>query len=144
MLPGNSQETYFVGFDLYTGILDEGAWHEVTKEKDYAEEGYLAMQSRIKSRFPKLGMLFIITSPRYVEDFVERKMKEAETNPRIYAKRVQSWESMPRGMDCSSFFYFDPMKHQIIEEDKMTDELRRVVEDKVIIPSNLGNSDNEI
>lgn len=140
VLPGNSQETYFVGFDLYTGVLDEGAWHEVTKEKDYAEEGYNAMQRRIKSRFPGKGKLFIITSPRYVDDFVEKKMKEAEYNPRIYARRVRSWESMPNGLDCSKYFYFDPDRNILYEEGEMTPELLARVEDKVVIPKQNENS----
>ncbi|MCL4354186.1 hypothetical protein M1349_01810 [Patescibacteria group bacterium] len=130
VIPGNSQDTYFVGYDLFSGILDEGAWHEVTDEKDYAEEGYNAMQRRIKSRFPGKGMLFIITSPRYVDDFVERKFKEAETNPRIYAKRIRSWESLPKDFDTSSYFYFDPDKNIIYDESKMTTELYKVLEKK--------------
>jgi hypothetical protein len=128
VIPGNSQETYFVGYDLYAGVLDEGSWHEVTDEKDYAEEGYNAMQRRIKSRFPGKGMLFIVTSPRYVDDFVERKFKEAETNPWIYAKRIRSWESMPKNLDCSSYFYFDPDKNIIYQENEMNEDLYSRVE----------------
>ncbi len=131
VIPGNSQDTYFVGYDLFAGILDEGAWHEVTDEKDYAEEGYNAMQRRIKSRFPNKGKLFIITSPRYVDDFVERKFKEAETNPRIYAKRIRSWESLPKDFDTSSYFYFDPDRNVIYEENEMNSELYSKVENAI-------------
>jgi hypothetical protein len=135
VMPGNSKDTFFIGFDLYTGILDEGAWHDVTEDKDYAEEGYSAMQRRIKSRFPGIGKLFIVTSPRYVDDFVERKMREAIHNPKIYARRVRSWESMPPTMDVSSFFYFDPDRDVIYSQDEIDDHhsWQQIIEDRTII-----------
>jgi hypothetical protein len=135
VLPGNSQDTFFIGFDLYAGVLDEGAWHQVTDEKDYAEEGYSAMQRRVKSRFPGQGMLFIVTSPRYVDDFVERKIREATYNDRIYGRRVRSWESMPPTADVSSFFYFDPDRDIVITQEELDSrpDWKDIVEDRTII-----------
>jgi hypothetical protein len=142
VMPGNSMDTFFIGFDLFVGILDEGAWHNVTEDKDYAEEGYSAMQRRIKSRFPGRGMLFIVTSPRYVDDFVERKIREAATNPRIYARRVRSWESLPPLADVSKFFYFDPDRDIIYTDEQVKKQGKRwaeVVEDRTIVtPKSTG------
>lgn len=136
VMPGNSMDTFFIGFDLYAGVLDEGAWHNVTEDKDYAEEGYSAMQRRIKSRFPGRGMLFIVTSPRYVDDFVERKIREAAYNPRIYARRVRSWESMPPSADASSFFYFDPDRDITYSQEQINAKKggwNDIIEDRTII-----------
>ena len=40
IIPGDSAETSFEGFNILCGILDEIDSHKVTKEKDYAEQGY--------------------------------------------------------------------------------------------------------
>jgi len=118
LIAGNSRETTFVGFDLFMGVLDEAAWHMVTKEKDYAEEGYNVMKQRINSRFPGQGKIFIISSPRYVNDFIERKLEEAKTNPRIYARRVQTWESTTGYLKGGGkFFRVDYSVRKIIEDN---------------------------
>lgn len=40
ILPGDSAETTFEGYNILGGILDEADSHKVTQEKDYAEQGY--------------------------------------------------------------------------------------------------------
>jgi len=118
VIPGNSRELFFVGFDLYAGVIDEAAWHIVTEEKDYAEEAYNQMINRIKSRFGNYGKLFMISSPRYIDDFVERKMKE--NNSKIYGIRVPFWESPPPTLKFSGkVFYFDTVKRIIIKDGEI-------------------------
>jgi hypothetical protein len=51
VLPGDSAETTFEGYNILGGILDEMDSHKVTKDKDYAEQGYDTIHSRISSRF---------------------------------------------------------------------------------------------
>ena len=52
ILPGDSLETSFEGYNILGGILDEMDSHKQTKDKDYADVGYDAIHSRIGSRFP--------------------------------------------------------------------------------------------
>jgi len=96
IVPGNSKETFPLGFNLLGAVMDEAAWYTETDTHDVAEEIYNALHNRIKNRFGLRGMLAMISSPRYIDDFIEKKMKEAETNPRIYSKRRTSWESKPQ------------------------------------------------
>ena len=115
ILPGNSRETFPAGFDLYIGVLDEAAWHIVTKEKDHAEESYNTMKNRSDSRFPGIGKIIIISSPRHVQDFIETKMESERHNPRVYTSRIASWESPPPKMTLSGeTFLFDTEAKRIV------------------------------
>lgn len=95
VVPGNSKETFPLGFNLLGAVMDEAAWYTETESHDVAEEMFNALFARIKNRFGFRGMLVMISSPRYVDDFIEKKMKEAETNKRIFTRRRASFESQP-------------------------------------------------
>jgi len=104
VIPGNSEETFPLGYNIFCGILDEAAWHLKTREKDYAEEGYNNMRKRVRSRFIQDGLTMAISSPRYVDDFIETKMDEAKTNPHIFSRRLATWEALPLGMLSGNTF----------------------------------------
>jgi len=95
ILPIGSNEEAPLGYNIFGAVIDEASFHTLTKEKDYAEESYNQIKKRIRSRFMSRGKLFIITSPRYVYDFAEKKFKEAETNPKILRRRTPLWEALP-------------------------------------------------
>ncbi|MFA6971401.1 MAG: hypothetical protein WC208_08380 [Gallionella sp.] len=96
VVPGNSKETFPLGYNLLGGVMDEAAWYTETETHDVAEEMFNALHNRIKNRFGNKGMLVMISSPRYVDDFIEKKMAEAKTNNRIYTVRKTSWDSKPK------------------------------------------------
>ena len=98
VVPGNSKETFPLGYNLLGAVMDEAAWFTDIESHDVAEEIYNALHNRIKNRFQNKGMLVMISSPRYIEDFIERKMEESKTNNRIFARRRNSWESKPKRM----------------------------------------------
>ena len=75
--------------------MDEAAFYTETDSRDVAEEMFNALHSRIKNRFGDKGLLVMISSPRYVDDFIEKKMKEAQTNPNIFSRRKMLWQSKP-------------------------------------------------
>ena len=110
VFPGNSSETFPLGYNLFGGVMDEAAWYVDTDTHDVAEDMFNALQSRINSRFGDLGLLVIISSPRYVDDFIEKKMKEAETNGRIFASRKMLWESKPLSKFSGAWVEFDGYK----------------------------------
>jgi hypothetical protein len=95
VFPGNSQETFPLGFNILGGVMDEAAFYTETQTHDVAEEIFNALHNRIKNRFGDRGLLIMISSPRYVDDFIEKKMEEAKTNKKIFAKRKKLWESKP-------------------------------------------------
>ena len=93
IFPGNSRETFPLGFNVLGGVMDEAAWFTETVDHDVAEEMFNALHNRIKNRFGDKGLLVMISSPRYIDDFIELKVKEAKENPKIFARRKMLWES---------------------------------------------------
>ena len=71
IFPGNSRETFPLGFNILGGVMDEAAFYTETPDHDVAEEMFNALHSRIKNRFGGKGLLVMISSPRYVDDFIE-------------------------------------------------------------------------
>jgi hypothetical protein len=79
IVTGNSAETCPLGYNLLGAVLDEAAFLLTTGDgrRDAAEEIYHALRQRITSRFFHRGLLVLISSPRHVGDFIERKLAEA-------------------------------------------------------------------
>lgn len=121
ILPGDSQETSFEGYNILGGILDEMDSHKQTKDKDYAEVGYNAIHSRIASRFPVFGsdgeeaghrgLIICIGQMKKSVGFAATKYDEFTSDKQAYVKRQTIWESF--GWDKytrkdgtrNSFFY---------------------------------------
>lgn len=111
VLPGNSQETTFEGYNILGGILDEADSHKVTEEKDYAEQGFTTIDSRIRSRFQDRGFLMVVGQMKKADGFAARKYKDMQKNEKAHTVRMTIWESLgwqrftlPNGVR-DSFFY---------------------------------------
>jgi hypothetical protein len=135
VIPGNSKETFPLGFNLLGGVMDEAAWYTDTLTHDVAEEIFNALHNRIKNRFGNKGMLVMISSPRYVDDFIEKKMEEGKTNPRIYCVRHNSWEVKPQSLFSGKVVdiegYNIPVEYEV-EAKRNWDRFKR---DYMAIPS---------
>lgn len=94
VLPGDSAETTFEGYNILGGILDEADSHKVTKEKDYAEAGYTTISSRITSRFEDRGFLLVIGQMKKGNGFAAKKYEEFLARDDAYAVRMTIWESL--------------------------------------------------
>lgn len=107
VLPVGSNEEAPLGYTIFGGIIDEASFHKMTKDKDYAEESYHQIKKRIASRFLKDGVrhgkMCVITSPRYVNDFAERKFRE-DSSKTTLKRRVPLWEAMPKDTFCGETF----------------------------------------
>jgi len=103
VFPLGSNEAAPLGYNIFAGIIDEASFHVRTKHKDYAEASYNQMSKRIKSRFISNGKTFIITSPRFVYDFAEKKFEE-DKNPALYKRRLATWEAIPKEQFCGKVF----------------------------------------
>jgi hypothetical protein len=135
VVPGNSKETFPLGFNLLGGVMDEAAFYTETQDHDVAEEIFNALHNRIKNRFGNRGMLVMISSPRYVDDFIEKKMKEAETNPRIYSRRRTSWESKPKERFSGDMIQIDGYSIPAEYETEARRNFDRFKRDIMAIPS---------
>lgn len=94
VLPGDSAETSFEGYNILGGILDEADSHKVTKNKDYAEAGYTTISSRISSRFESKGFLLVIGQMKKGNGFAAKKFEEFQQRDDAYVVRMSIWESM--------------------------------------------------
>lgn len=117
IFPIGSNEAAPLGYNIFAGIIDEASFHIRTKNKDYAESSHNQIVKRIKSRFLNNGMMFIITSPRFVYDFAEKKFEE-DKSPRLYKTRLATWEAIPKGQFSGKTFdlgeFFNEYKGQQI------------------------------
>lgn len=95
ILPLGSNEESPLGYNIFGAVIDEASFHTLTKDKDYAEESYNQIKKRIRSRFLNKGKLFVITSPRYVYDFAEKKWEQEQGNPKVFKRRAALWDVMP-------------------------------------------------
>lgn len=124
ILPGNSTETTFEGYNILGGILDEADSHKVTEEKDYADNGFTTIDSRIRSRFQDRGFLVVVGQMKKANGFASKKYAEMKLNPKAYTIRMSIWESLgwhkftkPNG-ERESFFY-DSHRKQIIPKEAL-------------------------
>lgn len=100
ILPGDSSETTFEGYNILAGILDEMDSHKITKDKDYADTGFDTIRSRISSRFideeenGHKGLIICIGQMKKGTGFAARKYKEMKRNPKAHVTRMTIWESL--------------------------------------------------
>lgn len=104
---GNSQETMPIGLNVICGILDEAAWYVDTENHSIAENIYNTMKNRIVSRFGNNGFIFVISAPRYVDDFITAHYEQVKDNPAIYSSRYKTWEVKDRDKMSKETFIFD-------------------------------------
>lgn len=124
IVPGDSAETTFEGYNILGGFIDEMDSHKVTEKKDYAEDGYSTIHSRITSRFQKRGLLILIGQMKKSMGFAARKFREFSEDGRAggaYAKKMAIWESLgwdrflkPDGTHDS--FWYDAKRKQFVPE----------------------------
>lgn len=127
ILPGDSKETTFEGYNILGGILDEMDSHQQTQDKDYADVGYDTIHSRIASRFideetkGHKGLLICIGQMKKGDGFAHRKYEEFLTDDKAYVVRMTIWESLgwdrflkPDGTRDS--FWYDIKRKTIVPE----------------------------
>jgi hypothetical protein len=119
ILPGDSAETTFEGYNILGGILDEADSHKLTQDKDYAEQGYTTIHTRVASRFGDRGFLLVIGQMKSATGFAARKYDEFKKDPKAYAVRMSIWESLgwdkflkPDGSRDS--FWYDSKRKEIV------------------------------
>lgn len=129
VLPGDSGETTFEGYNILGGILDEMDSHKVTDRKDYADVGFDTIHSRIASRFTEFGedgeeaghkgLLICIGQMKKGTGFANRKYKEFLKDPKAYVMRMTIWESLgwdkyTRKDGTRNSFWYDIKRKQIV------------------------------
>ena len=141
IMPVSSSDTGAISLNVIGGLLDEmnfmqkvskskqdGA--DLTGEYDQAKNLYLTLSKRRRSRFlsrGKLpGILFLVSSSRYPDDFTELKAAEAEmcggSDPQIYVSSRSLWEAKGRDKFMEESFRVmvgnERFKSRILGEDE--------------------------
>lgn len=129
ILPGDSSETTFEGYNILAGILDEMDSHKVTENKDYADVGYDTIESRIASRFTEYGddgdmaghkgLLICIGQMKKATGFAAKKYRQFKKDPKAYVMRMTIWESLgwdkfTRKDGTRNSFWYDIKRKQIV------------------------------
>jgi len=126
MVPGNSKATKPLGYNVFGAVLDEAAFYMDTDERDVAEEIYNGLQRRIVSRFGSAGLLIMISSPRYVGDFLMKKYalsQKAEFKDHIYGLKMPTWKSRPYNQDTiDNSFLFSTETKSILDYSMTYDD----------------------
>lgn len=93
IIPGDSAETTFEGYNILGGIIDEMDSHKVTEDKDYAMDGYNTISNRIQSRFQDRGLLILIGQMKKSVGFAATMFEKFGDDPAAYVSRMTIWES---------------------------------------------------
>lgn len=140
--PVSGSDTATIGENVMGGVIDEVNFMAITENSkqsidggtyDQAQAMYNSIATRRKSRFMKAGkiygMLCLVSSKRYPNQFTDRKEAEAKmqlaekgsTNIYIYDKRT--WEIKPEGhfgTEWFSIFIGDTSrKPRVLEDDEI-------------------------
>lgn len=134
IIPGDSGETTFEGYNILAGILDEMDSHKQTDNKDYADVGYNTIHSRIASRFidssdpdreGHKGLIICIGQMKKAHGFAARKYKEFLKDDRAKVVRMTIWESFGWDKYCNAdgsrrAFWYDIRRKMIIPDGVAT------------------------
>lgn len=93
IVPGDSAETTFEGYNILGGILDEMDSHRITAKRDYAEGGYNTISNRITSRFQDRGLFILIGQMKHETGFAARHFQRMQEEKESYVSRMTIWES---------------------------------------------------
>jgi len=148
---GTSSALSALGYNLYGGVIDEAAYLESIEDSnkavdgnyDAAEEMYQAIYNRMLSRFMKKGklpgLIAMVSSPQFPEDFMSRKIAEAQKvkDSGIFWRRRSTWEA--KGVkffpEEQGHFFIDTETSEIISDINTIKFLKALGRDK--FPLNL-------
>ena len=114
LMCGSSSETAPLGLNIFCGILDEAAFYLDTDKKNAAEEIYQGIKQRIVSRFGLKGMVVVVSSARYIEDFISKKLEESKSNNNVLGVRGATWELKDRNKMSKETFIFSIRTMRVI------------------------------
>jgi hypothetical protein len=116
IMPGSSSWRTAVGYHILMGIMDEAGSYRKTDNSDQGEDIYNAMLRRLGSRFEDRGAIVIAGSPLYADDFLARKLKEADIpGSGVFGKRRSLWEAKYPDW-TGEFFYVDAESRLLYEK----------------------------
>lgn len=103
LFSGHSEQESMEGKNLYAAVMDEAAAFKTEQElkgkgpraKRSASAIYKFLSSSIRSRFPQVGKLILISYPRFKDDFILQRYKVGQRDPQTYVSFGATWEINP-------------------------------------------------
>jgi hypothetical protein len=140
IFPGTGSAASALGFNIFSGIVDEAAFLQQASKGssseevvDQAQAMYEQINGRITSRFAfNGGMVIMITSANKYGSWVENKILDAikfgNEKDQIFWRRVPIWKAKPLGFFPSGKeFLFNPDTYEIITDPDMVQEYFKAV-----------------
>jgi len=100
---GHSEQASLEGKNLFAAVMDEAA--EFKTEQELRGKGHRAkksapaihkfLSSSIRSRFPKVGKLLIISYPRFKNDFMMQRYELTKNSEDTFRSKGATWEINP-------------------------------------------------
>jgi intein/homing endonuclease len=135
---GSSTNSSVIGLNIFGGIIDEinfmrsASSQRVDFSKGYmdrAESLYAAIIRRMKSRYMRggkiPGILIQVSSKRSINDFTERRIKEARHDPFVFVREYGLWETKPESYHSRKKFRVlvgnDRIRSKILSDDEKVD-----------------------
>jgi len=117
IFPVASGEQGILGYNVLGGVMDEVNFLDYIENSARATDGGIYDQAeslrtqlirRMKSRYMhrgKLpGILLQVSSAAYPDDYTERRIEEAQENPKIFWRRYSQWDTPPADKYCGQTF----------------------------------------
>jgi len=103
LFSGHSEMDSMEGKNLYAAVMDEAAAFKTEQElrgkgpraKRSATAIYKFLSSSIRSRFPQVGKLILISYPRFKKDFILQRYEAGKKDPQTYTSFGATWEINP-------------------------------------------------
>ena len=109
VLAGNSVETYPVGMNVFTAVVDELSKFRDSEGKSQAKDIFETLDQRRLSRFAETshkGIVICIGTAGAEGDYVDRRLKQADADPKAYVHRGVTWEMKGRHRYKGDSFHF--------------------------------------
>jgi len=128
MFAWNSKSEKALWYNVFAWILDEAAFFIDNDQKEVAKDIFQALQKRITSRFWNNGLMLMISSPKYVGDFIMNKLEESREldenwnrkYPYIYSIQLPTWKvKWLDHVDRSNTFFLNVTTNEIIKDEAL-------------------------
>jgi hypothetical protein len=109
ILAGNSVETYPLGMNVFAAVVDELSKFRDSEDKSQAKDIFETLDQRRLSRFGEAshkGIVICIGTAGAEGDYVDRRLKQADADPKSYVHRGVTWEMKGRHRYKGGFFHF--------------------------------------
>lgn len=125
----SSNEVSVLGFNVIGAVIDEGNFYG----SDKAETIYNTLYKRIKSRFYERGRvpakIFLISSRKYYNSFVDRKIEELRDDRNTFIRSYALWDVKRDAYSEEKFYVFvgsTVLQPKIIESESELEYYRRL------------------